>query len=186
MSTSTRVTVAQYDAMVRRGDFEPREDHHVELIYGEISAMSPINPPHDDSVDKVAEWSFDNTSRETVRVRVQGSVGIPDLDSAPQPDVVWLKRRDYATRRPSPADVLLVIEVSDSSLPKDRGLKARLYAEAGIADYWVVNLPGRCVEVHRDPQGPAYRSVEVFTAGQEVRPLAFPEVALPVDRIFPA
>src|SRR3954449_1525999 len=138
MSTSTRITMDQYDAMVRRGEFEPREEHHVELIYGEISPMSPINPPYDDAVDELAEWSFESLPRGAVRVRVQGSFGIPVLDSAPQPDLAWLRRHNYKTQRPTPEDVLLVIEVADSSLAKDRGLKAGLYAEAGIADYWIV------------------------------------------------
>src|SRR5689334_1719578 len=143
MSTSTRITVGQYDEMIRRGEFEPREEHHVELIYGEISPMSPINPPHDYTVDELTEWSFQTLPPGAVRVRVQGSFGIPVLDSVPQPDLAWLRRKDYLAQRPEPGDVLLVVEVSDSSLVRDRGLKARLYAEAGIADYWIVNIPDR-------------------------------------------
>ncbi len=130
------------------------------------------------------EWSFESLPPKAARVRIQGSFGIPELNSVPQPDVAWLRRRDYSTTRPTPNDVLLVIEVADSSLAKDRGLKAKLYAKAGISDYWIVNIPGQCIEVGRDPQGKVYRSVEVFRAGQEVRPLAFPDVVLPVDRIF--
>jgi Uma2 family endonuclease len=185
MSTTTRITLEQYDAMIRQGAFEPREEHHVELIYGEISPMSPINPPHDDTVDLLNEWSFESLPPRAVRVRIQGSFGIPLLDSAPQPDLAWLRRKGYSTQRPLPEDVLLVVEVADSSLPKDRGEKAKLYAEAGIADYWIVNIPGRCIEVRRDPQGSSYRSIVVLHPGQEARPLAFPDVALPVSRLFP-
>lgn len=185
MSTSTRITIGQYDEMIRRGDFEPREEHQVELIYGEISPMSPINPPHDNAVDELTEWSFEILPAKAVRVRVQGSFGIPFLDSVPQPDLAWLRRKDYSSERPSPADVLLVIEVSDSSLSKDRGIKARLYAEAGVADYWIVNVNDRSVEVRRDPRGSEYGTVEIFRAGQDVRPLAFPDAALPVSRVFP-
>jgi Uma2 family endonuclease len=185
MSTTTRITLDQYDEMIRRGDFEPREEHNVELIYGEISPMSPINPPHDDAVDELNEWSLDSVPRQAIRVRVQGSFGIPALDSAPQPDLAWLRRHDYKTRRPTPEDVLLVIEVADSSLAKDRGLKAGLYAEAGISDYWIVNIPERVIEVRRDPQGGSYRSLVVLGSGQEARPLAFPDVVLPVLRLFP-
>jgi Uma2 family endonuclease len=186
MSLTTRVSFQEYEEMIRRGEFEPREEHHVELIYGEVLPMSPIGPRHDSTVDDLAEWSFDNAPRESVRVRVQGSLGIPGLGSLPEPDLAWLRRQDYASRRPTPADVLLLIEVADSSLARDRGLKAQLYAEAGIADYWLVSLSDRCVEVRRDPEGKSYRHVEAFRAGQEVRPLAFPEVALAVDRLFPA
>ena len=184
MSTSTRITVDQYDRMIERGEFEPSEDHYVELIYGEITPMSPINPPHDRAVDILTEWSFESLPPRAVWVRVQGSVGIPLLDSVPQPDLVWLRRKDYSKVRPQPEDVLLVVEAADSSLSKDRGIKSRLYAESGIADYWIVNINDRSVEVRREPQGHEYRSVEVFRAGQEVRPLAFPGAALPVDRLF--
>ena len=153
MSTTTRITLEQYDEMIQRGDFEPREEHHVELIYGEISPMNPINPPHDDAVEELNEWSFEVLPPKAVRVRVQGAFGIPFLDSVPQPDLAWLRRNRYTKQRPTPEDVLLVIEVADSSLAKDRGLKARLYAEAGIADYWIVNLPGRSVEAAQGSAG---------------------------------
>lgn len=185
MSTSTRVTMDQYDAMIRRGVFEPREEHHVELIYGEILPMSPIGPPHYHTVCELTEWSFEVLTPKTVRVGVQGPIGIPALDSEPEPDLVWVRRKNYRVQHPRPEDVLLIVEVADSSLAKDRGLKARLYAEAGIADYWVVNLPDRTVEVRRDPHGPDYRSVASFGVGQEVRPLPFPAAALPVSRLFP-
>jgi Uma2 family endonuclease len=185
MSTTTRITLDQYDEMIRRGDFVPREEHRVELLYGEITPMSPINPPHNDAVDELTEWSFEILPRGAVRVRVQGSFGIPLLDSAPEPDLAWLRRKDYSTQRPEPGDVLLVIEVADSSLARDRGLKAGLYAAAGIADYWIVNVPERVTEVRRDPSDGAYQSLEVLRPGQEARPLAFPDAALPVARIFP-
>jgi Uma2 family endonuclease len=80
---------------------------------------------------------------------------------------------------------LLVVEVSDSSLAKDRGLKAGLYASAGLTDYWIVNIPERTIEIRRDPEGGAYRSLVVLKAGDEARPLAFPNVVLPVTRLFP-
>jgi Uma2 family endonuclease len=107
------------------------------------------------------------------------------LDSEPEPDLVWVKEKDYSTQNPLPEDVLLVIEVADTSLAKDRGIKAKLYAEAGIQDYWIVNILERTIEVRRDPQGSSYRSVEVYRAGQDVRPLAFPNVVLPVSTLFP-
>lgn len=186
MSTSTRVTVAQYDEMIRQGLFEPREEHRVELIHGEIVPMSPIGAAHNDILAELNEWSFEALPPKTVRVFAQGAVGIIALDSEPQPDVFWARRRGYSSELPRPDDVLLLIEVSDSSLAKDRGIKARLYAEAGIAEYWIVNLIDRQVEVLRDPAGGVYRSIQSFRSGEEVRPLAFPEAVLPVTRLFPA
>ena len=186
MSTTTRITLEHYDAMIRRGDFEPREKHQVELIHGELSPMSPINPPHDDVVDELTEWSFESLPQGLVRIRVQGSLEIPALESAPQPDVAWLRRKRYSKARPMPEDVLLVIEVADSSLARDRGVKASLYAAAGLAESWVVNLPDRSLEIRRVPRDGSYASLVVLKPGDEARPLAFPDIALPVARLFPA
>ncbi len=186
MSTSTQITMAQYDEMIRQGRFETREERHVELIFGEILPMSPINAAHSFLVSRLVRWSIETLPEELVHVVAQGPVGIPALDSEPEPDLIWAKAGDYSTKHPRPEDVHLIIEVSDSSLSKDRGLKARLYAEAGILEYWIVNVKARRVEVRRDPQGNAYRSVEVFRPGQDVCPLAFPGIAFPVSRIFPS
>ena len=186
MSTSTKITMAQYDEMIRQGRFETREERHVELLYGEIIPMSPINAPHSFLVTQLIRWSIETLSAEQAHVVAQGPVGIPALESEPEPDLIWAKSGDYSTEHPRPADVHVIIEVSDSSLAKDRGLKARLYAEAGIREYWIVNVKARCVEVRRDPQGHTFQSVEVFRPGQDICPLAFPEIAFPVSRIFPS
>ncbi len=191
MSTSVKITIEQFRAMIERGDFEPREEHHVELIRGEIvprfsdDPRTPMNPPHASTVDELGEWSFEVTPRDAVRIRIEGSVEIPALDSVPLPDIAWLVRKNYARQHPTPEDVLLLIEVADSSLARDRGPKLELYAEAGIRDYWIVNVRARSVDVYRDPQGATYRTRTTFAVGQEIRPLAFPEVVLPVARIFP-
>ena len=190
MSTATRITVEQYEDMIERGEFEPREKHHVELIRGEIvpkkpgGPMSPTNASHVNAVIELTEWSFEVIPRGLLRVSVQSPLRIDALDSEPEPDLAWLARRNFRVSLPTPADVLLVIEVSDSSLSIDRGVKAALYAEAGIQDYWIVNIPGRCVEVRRDPQGSSYRDVTTFAPGSEVRPLILPEAVLAVDRLF--
>jgi len=182
MSTSVRVTVAQYDAMIARGEFVPREDHHVELIDGEIVPMSPIGPMHDDVVEKITEWSYEN--RPNAKVWVRGSVGFPRLDSAPEPDLAWVRRRPYSRIRPGHADILLIVEVGDCTLPFDRGEKARLYARAGVADYWIVSIPDRHVEVRRDPLGGTYRSIRTFAIGESIPLLAFPALSFPVATAF--
>jgi Uma2 family endonuclease len=184
MSTTARLSLAQYDRMIEQGVFKPREKHHVELIHGEIRPMNPIGAPHEVAVDILAEWSFRNLPPDSTWIRVQNSIGIPALDSAPQPDVAWVARRDYSRERPTGNDVLLIVEVADSSLAYDRGAKAELYAAALIADYWIVNLVGQRLEVFRRPEAGRYRNVATFSAGQEVRPMAFPNLAMPVALLF--
>ena len=177
--------------MIRLGRFDPPEENRVELIRGEIvpidgeGPMSPINPPHDDAVDELIDWTTEVLPRGAVRIRAQGSLAIPEHDSLPQPDFAWLAPRRHSKTRPNLGDVRLLVEVADSSLAKDRGEKARLYAEAGIRDDWIINLPGRCIEVRRNPVGESAQEVIVFVADQDVRPLAFPDVVLPASRLFP-
>ena len=191
MSTATRITIEQYEAMIDRGEFEPREEHHVELIRGEIvptnpeGPMSPSKAPHASAIDFLNDWSFEVLPRRFAWVRVQNSLGIPALESVPEPDLAWLARKNYAKTHPTAEDVLLLIEVSDTSLRKDRGIKASLYAEAGIRDYWIVNISGRCVEVRRDPVGTSYREVTTYNLAATLSPLSLPGAVLFVDHLFP-
>jgi Uma2 family endonuclease len=171
--------------MIEAGAFEPTEEHHVELIRGEIREMSPIHPPHENALDLLMYWSIDHVPRDAVRVRVQNSVGIPELESVPQPDLVWVRQRDYSKQRATPADVFLIAEVSDSSLRFDRGEKADLYAEAWISDYWIVNVKSKTVEVRRQPENGHYQQLEVARLGDAVSPLAFPDLQLLVADSFP-
>jgi len=178
VSTVAHLTLDQYDRMIAAGAFEQGRRLRLELIQGEIREMTPIGPTHESVVDALNEWSMDSLPRRRVRVRIQNSIGLPDLESAPEPDVVWVVRRNYFHKRPSAADVLLVIEVAESSLAYDAGEKADLYAAAGIADYWVVNVSDRSIEVRREPAGGRYRSLKTHLGDDEIRPLAFPDVTL--------
>jgi Uma2 family endonuclease len=184
MSTSVRITVDDYERMIAEGRFEPREEHHVELLEGEIVSMSPINPGHSNAVRELNEWSVLNAPLAEVQIQGQDPVGIPELDSVPQPDLVWIRRGKYRRKRPKSADVRLLVEVADTSLAQDRGRKARIYAEAGVPDYWIVNLRDECIEVHRDPLGDTYRSMTVFRSGEVIPLLAFPTIAFPVSVLF--
>lgn len=178
MTTTARFTLDDYDRMIEAGVFDHGQRRNLEFIRGEIREMPPIGPGHEDVVDRLNEWSHDNLPREKSRVRVQNSVGLPPVESAPEPDVVWVRRRNYSGGRPTADDVLLVIEVAESSLPYDIGEKAALYAAAGIADYWVVNLRDRSIQVFRDPGPDHYRSLQTYTGNDEVRPLTMPDAVL--------
>jgi len=178
MSTIAHLSLAEYDRMIERGVFDHDKRRRLEFIRGEIREMTPIGSRHEEIVDRLTEWSFQNLPEGTVRVRVQNSLGLPSLESAPEPDIAWVVCRDYTTGRPTAADVLLVIEVAESSLAYDRGEKADLYAAAGIAEYWVVDPSNRCIEVRRDPQAEGYRSVQTYSGEDEVQPLAAQGVIL--------
>jgi Uma2 family endonuclease len=178
MSTVAHFTLAQYELMAQAGAFDGRHRQRVELIRGEIRQMSPIGFAHAAAVDYLSRWSFDSLPARQAWIRIQGTLTVPRLQSAPEPDVLWLIPKDYSKGHPQPSDVLLLIEVAESSLAEDRGEKAQLYAEAGIADYWVVNLVEHCVEVFRDPRPSGYQSRQIRRGEEEVRPLAFPDVVL--------
>jgi len=178
VSTTARLSLGEYDHIIECGDIEQGKQRRLEFIRGQIREMDPIGPLHEVVVDHLSEWSIQNLPRGYAWVRVQNSIGLPSSESAPEPDLAWVARRDYSQGRPTGDDVLLVVEVAESSLAYDCGEKAELYAAAGIADYWVVNLIERTVEVRRDPANGRYRSLQTFAGDEEVRPLAASRLAL--------
>ena len=120
-----------------------------------------------------------------IQIRGQSGMAIPQLDSLPEPDVFWVKARRYLDAHPTGADTLLAIEVADSSLKSDRTTKAELYAEAGIQEYWVVDVQGKCIhmmrEVGRDGQYGWQRTAKV---DEVVSPLAQPNAVLNIADLF--
>jgi Uma2 family endonuclease len=186
MSVVTHFTLEQYELMAEAGVFDGKHRQRVELIRGEIRRLTPIGPRHAWVVDRLAAWSFEVLPSDRATVRIRGMLTLPALESAPEPDVLWLAPKDYFQGHPVPEDVLLVVEVAESSLAEDTGEKARLYAEAGIADYWVVNVSGDCIEVFRDPQPGGYGSRQTRRGDDEVCPLAFPDTVIRPSLLFRA
>lgn len=181
MSTTLRLTADEYDSMIERGAFSGLT-RRIELIRGELREMNPAGPLHEDYVDYLNRWSTDSTNASECVVRVQSSIDLGD--SRPEPDIVWLNPGRYSTRRPLPADVLLLIEVADSSLADDLIEKAKLYAQFGIAEYWVIDAHRRRAFVHRDPQKGIYQAITEYVGSQSVSPAWKPSATLPLSELF--
>jgi Uma2 family endonuclease len=171
-----------FDAMVQTGAFDVLPPMKIELIYGELLFMSPAGPFHEDYIDYLNRWSCDHTEKSFCNVRVQSGVACDD--HRPEPDLAWLKPGRYARNRATNRDALLVIEVSDSSLEYDLQVKARLYAEEGIPEYWVVDVANQLMHVHRQGDGARYRSLQVFAAPAEIAPLCRPTALLHLGDLF--
>lgn len=171
------ITRGEYDRLVALGFFE---NESVELLYGVLVRMTPQDPPHSSVVQKLTALLVPPLApRADVRIQLPFAAS---ADSEPEPDVAVVQRGDY--RSAHPTEAWLVIEVASSSRQKDRGVKARLYAECGVEEYWIVDVLGRTVEVHRSPEGGAYASREVRRAGETVAPARFPDVSIAVDALF--
>ncbi len=182
MSTLAKFTVPEYERIIATGVFDRRR--RIELIRGELRERTPTSAPHAAIVDRAVEWSHAHSRREQIRIRVQNPVAFLEVESEPEPDLVWAKRKDYSARHPAAGDVLLLIEVADSSLEYDRTEKAEIYAAAGIRDYWIVNLNYRLVEVYRDPRKSRFATIRTYGAGETIQPLAAPTASLIIDDLF--
>ena len=177
-----RFTVEDFERMVEAGIVA--EDDRVELIDGQVVEMSPIGARHGAAVDSAAEF-FVIACRGRAKVRVQGPVRV-GIRSQVQPDLALLRPRDdfYAAAHPQADDVLLLIEVADSSLQLDRSQKLPLYAREGIGEVWLVNLIDDTVEVLRRPEHGVYRDQSVAQRGTELSPLALPDLRVRVDDLI--
>lgn len=176
-----RFTVEQYREMGAAGIL--KEDDRVELIDGEVVRMSPIGGRHAAVVNRWTGFLVQALGKRAI-VAIQNPVQLPP-HSEPQPDVAVLKpRQDCYETLPKPEDVLLLIEVADTSLAVDREVKGRLYAEHGIREYWVVNLEADRFEVHRSLKDGKYTDVRTFGRGETISPEAFPDLRVEVDRIL--
>ena len=178
-----KFTVAEYYRMAEAGILKP--DERVELIEGEIVVMPPIGPEHADDVDQF-NAVFASYAPGRFRIRIQNPVHL-DSGSEPQPDAMLLRLRPegYRAAHPTPADVLLVIEVADSTLAFDRDVKAHLYGRNGIPETWVRNLPEDCIERFTQPGPEGYAQHTVHHRGDTITPVSFPDLELAVAELLP-
>jgi Uma2 family endonuclease len=185
MSIVAIFTLEQYDRMVEAGAFDGQFQQRVEFIHGEIRQMNPIGSWHAQVLGDLTDWSYDVAPRKQISIRVQTTLRIPKFNSAPEPALLWVRRRNYSRRHPEPVDVLLLAEVAESSLGEDRGEKRDLYARSMIADYWIINLVDNTIEVYRQSDGVSYQWTQVFGRGECVAPLAVPTASLSVNQLLP-
>lgn len=161
------ISVAEYERMGEVGILNPAD--RLELLEGEIYEMSPIGSPHAACVNYLSQLLVNFAAGELI-VSTQNPVRLNDF-SEPQPDVALVRWRDdfYRRSHPTPADVLLVIEVADSTVETDRSVKLPLYAGAGVPEVWIVNLPGEAVEIYAGPQGTTYQATRSHGRGEVAR-----------------
>jgi Uma2 family endonuclease len=175
-------TVDEYEQMERAGILT--ENHRVELIGGEVIKKMTVGSRHIACVHGLTH-RFVTKAGHLAIVSIQNPLLLPG--SVPEPDLLLLKPRDdlYASSKCTPRDVLLLLEVSDSSLEFDRRVKLPIYAEAGVSEYWIVNLVEDCLEVHRQPQADrTYSQVQVLRRGDETTVAALPGVVFAVADIL--
>jgi Uma2 family endonuclease len=164
----------EYDQLIALGAFE---DEKIELLDGEMVAMSPIGNRHRSAVQKLTELLILALHGRAL-VHCQSPFAASEL-SEPEPDLMVAPLGDYLDDHPSQAH--LIVEVAESSLAKDRGRKLRLYATCKVPEYWVVNLVERCVEVYRGVDAATYAQMERYEPGQSIQLLAFSEVRIAVS-----
>jgi Uma2 family endonuclease len=176
-----RFTVEKYQRMAEVGILT--NEDRVELIDGEIYAMAPIGNWHNAAVDALNAGLKVEAGQRAI-VRVQGSFRL-SADSAPEPDILVLRFKPdyYRSALPSAEDVLLIVEVADSSLAYDRDFKLPLYARTRIPEVWIAVRAEAHVEAYRDPEGETYRTRTIHQRGSSLSPLAFPDITIAVEDI---
>lgn len=183
-----RFTVREYHQLIELGFLS--EDDHIELIRGELIQMAAKGTAHETCIRRLLrQLPLLLQNRATLQCQAPISLS---FDGEPEPDFAIVRNRDddYVTAHPKPEEMLLVIEVADSSLDYDRDVKLPLYAEAQISDYWLFNLPDRYLEAYSEPSQITdgqfgYLSRRIFTADAAIALPPFPEQILQLTSVFP-
>ena len=179
MKTLARWSLKDYHRMINTGILAGRQ---VELLAGEIVEMSPEAPEHKFYEEELADY---------LRRKLEGKALVSEArpitlsDSQPEPDiaVVKLPRNNYRQRHPSTEDIFLLVEISNSSLAYDLGDKKQVYANAGIKEYWVLDLKQKQLRVFRQPSDSSYQEIFLVDSGK-ISPVAFPDVQLEISQFL--
>jgi Uma2 family endonuclease len=176
-------SINDYERMIEAGILG--KDDRVELIKGDIVEMAALGEPHEACVRRLSKL-LERRVGDVAMVSIQNSISIPTNNSQPQPDAALLRLRDdfYSTQRPTPDDVLLLIEVAESSLRRDRNDKVPIYAEACIPEVWVVDLKHSVIEVYSDPTVGEYQHVRRAGRGEVLRLPVGTDVSIAVDEVL--
>lgn len=175
-------TVEQFERMGEAGIFS--EDARLELIEGEIIEISPIGSRHAACVKFLSRY-LNRALGDIALISTQDPIQLDDF-TAPQPDVALLRLRDnfYSDSHPTPQDVLLVIEVADTTVDYDRLIKLPLYAKAGIPEVWIVNLPADRIEIYAAPNNGAYEIATEVERGEQAQAQTISSLSIPVNTIL--
>ena len=175
-------TVDDYHRMVETGVLTGSD--RVELLEGQVIEMNPQLPPHAATTQRAFRY-LDRLLEPVAYVRMQLPVTLKPK-SEPEPDiaVVRIDANEYGDRHPTPDDIFLIIEVADSTLLGDRQQKALLYAKAGIADYWILDVNAKQVYVFREPTPEGYQQETIVAANTMLAPVTFPDITIPLNQLF--
>ncbi len=176
-----RFAVDDYYKMIELGMLKDYE--RAEIIDGELIRKMSIGDRHAYVVD-ILNRLFNKSLTDDILIRIQNPLRLTDYDE-PQPDIVLADLTKYdGKRHPRPAETILVVEVSDSTLKYDRDVKMPLYAEAEIPEVWIVNLQNEIIEVHQQPSVGIYQLAKIFKQGEVVKSSVLPELSLDVDSLL--
>ncbi|NJO43235.1 MAG: Uma2 family endonuclease [Cyanobacteria bacterium CRU_2_1] len=183
-TTLKRWTVQDYHRMNELGILDPNE--RTELIAGQITLMAAKGTPHILSLRLLSHQLDKLLVDQPVFVSTQDPIQLDDF-SEPEPDLAVVRgtELDYADRHPRPSDVYLIVEVADSTLRQDCEIKDKLYAQANIIEYWVLDLKNRQLHLFRNPTSTGYTSHLILTEPNEASPLSFPDITLTLTTILP-
>ncbi len=178
-----QITVKEYDAMIESGVFN--ETDQVELLNGAIVEKMPKGTKHSAATDRIVRV-FYRQFGETVFIRNQNPIWLDDF-SEPEPDIVLAHPRtdEYEDSHPTPTEIYLVLEVSDSTLGYDRNIKGEAYSRAGIRQYLLLNVQEKTIEDYREPGADGYQAKQTYRLGQQFNLVAFPEVTISIGDFLP-